>query len=269
MKTMNDDRIFRSTRLVAVMVVPFLVLAFIILYFMPHSTGTRFAWEIKPDMTAAFMGAGYLGGSWLFLNAIWGKRWHRVAPGFLPVTAFTVCMLLTTALHWERFDLSHRPFQIWLILYIVTPFLIPFLWYRNRGTDPHTLESGGLVVPLGARWGLGLLGGLLLGFAASAFVVTDFIIDLWPWALTPLTARIMGGWFALLGVGGILIAREYRWSGWRVGLQAIAIWQILVLIGALMNAADFTNGLANWYLAGIVVVLAGMTVLYVTMEMRR
>ena len=208
MNTGQDDRIFRSTRVVAVLVVPFLVLAFLILFFMPETSGTRFAWEIKPSMTAAFMGAGYLGGSWLFLNVIWGKRWHRVAPGFPAVTAFTVAMLLVTALHWERFDLSHRPFQIWLVLYVVTPFLVPFLWWRNRVTDPHTPEPDDVVVPPAARWGLGLLGALLLGFAVFAFVRPESMAALWPWQLSPLTARIMGGWFALLGVGGIVIARE-------------------------------------------------------------
>ena len=269
MNTGQDDRIFRSTRVVAVLVVPFLVLAFLILFFMPETSGTRFAWEIKPSMTAAFMGAGYLGGSWLFLNVIWGKRWHRVAPGFPAVTAFTVAMLLVTALHWERFDLSHRPFQIWLVLYVVTPFLVPFLWWRNRVTDPHTPEPDDVVVPPAARWGLGLLGALLLGFAVFAFVRPESMAALWPWQLSPLTARIMGGWFALLGVGGIVIARETRWSGWRVGLQAIAIWQVLVLLGALLNQADFPGGLANWYLLSVVVVLLGMAVLYGLMERER
>ena len=37
---------------------------------------------IQPNMTAMFMGAGYIGGSWLFLNAVFGRRWHRVAPGY-------------------------------------------------------------------------------------------------------------------------------------------------------------------------------------------
>lgn len=269
MNQVQDDRIYRSTRVVAALVVPFLVLAFLILFFMPETSGTRFAWEIKPNMTAAFMGAGYLGGSWLFLNAVWGKCWHRVAPGFPPVTAFTICMLLVTALHWERFDLGHLPFQIWLVLYVVTPFLIPFLWWRNRVTDPHTLEAGDVVVPPAARWGLGLLGVLLLGFALFAFVAPQSLVSMWPWQLTPLTARIMGGWFALLGVGGIVIARELRWSGWQVGLQAIAIWHVLVLLGALLNAGDFPGGLANWYLASVVLVLLGMAVLYVRMEMQR
>lgn len=269
MTIVQDDRIFRSTRIVAAVVVPFLVLAFVILYFFPETTGARFAWQINPPMTAAFMGAGYLGGSWLFLNTIWGKRWHRVAPGFLPVTAFTIAMLLATILHWDRFDLSHLPFQIWLVLYVVTPFLVPYIWWRNRVTDPGTPEEDDVYVPAVARWGLGALGAGLLVFAVVAFVWPDFVINLWPWTLSVVTARILGGWFALLGVGGLVISRDTRWSAWRVGLQAIAIWHVLVVIAAFINRADFPNGLLNWYLVSVVVVLAGMAVLYALMEQRR
>jgi len=61
----TDDRILPITRIVAVIVVPFLWLAFLILFFTPDLSGERFAWAIKPHMTAMYLGAGYLGGSWL------------------------------------------------------------------------------------------------------------------------------------------------------------------------------------------------------------
>lgn len=265
----RDDRIFRSTRLVAAAVVPILALAFGILYFVPDTTGRNFAWPIVPNMTAMFMGAGYLGGSWLFVNTALGKRWHRVAPGFLPVTAFTACMLLATILHWDRFTHGNLGFQLWLALYVVTPFLIPFLWQRNRVTDPGTPEADDVVVPAAARWSLAALGVVLLAFAVLAYVAPSQVIALWPWQLTPLTARILGGWFALLGVGGLVIGRESRWSAWRVGLQAIGIWHVLVVVASLLSPQDFPGGLLNWYLISVVVVLLSMAGLYVLMERQR
>lgn len=266
MHLLRDDRIFRSTRVVAAIVVPFLLLAFLILFFFPEQSGTRFAWQIQPNMTAAFMGAGYLGGSWLFLNVVFGRRWHRVAAGFLPVTAFTVAMLLVTVMHWDRFDLSHFPFQLWLILYIATPFLVPYIWFRNRATDPGAPEADDRVVPAYARHGLRWLGIGLVVFAIVGFIWPTWVAGLWPWALSPVTARILSGWFILLGVGGIVIAQDARWSAWRVGLQSIGLWHVLVLVAALMNASDFTTGLFNWYLVSVVAVLVGMLVLYVQME---
>lgn len=269
MNTVKDDRILPATRLVAAIVVPILMLAFIILYIFPETTAERFAWQIKPDMTAAFMGAGYLGGAWLFLHAVFGHRWHRVAAGFLPVAAFTSCMLLATILHWDRFDLSHFPFILWLILYAVTPFLLPFLWWRNRATDPGTPEQDDVVVPQGAQWALAALGVVLLASALFAFVAPESFAAMWPWQLTPLTARIMGGWFVLLGVGGLVIARDSRWSAWRVGLESIGLWHILVLLAAFLNQADFPGGLFNWYLIAVALVVIGMVVLYLVMESRR
>ena len=76
----------------------------------------------------------------MFVFAIFGKRWHRVKAAFPPVTTFTIAMLLATFLHWDRFDIEHFPFQLWLILYIITPFLIPYLWLKNRVTDPGAPE---------------------------------------------------------------------------------------------------------------------------------
>ncbi len=265
----TDDRILPLTRIVAGAVVPVLILAFLILYFTPERSGERFAWSIQPGMTAMFMGAGYLGGAWLFVHAATGRRWHRVAPGFLPVTAFTAAMLAATVLHWDRFDPGHFPFVLWLALYVITPFLIPLLWLLNRGAEPGTPEAGDVVVPRFAGLGLLILGLLLLTFAAAGFASPGWMIGIWPWALTPLTARVLSGWFALLGVGGIVIGRESRWSSWRTGLQSIGLWQLLVLAAAVVRSGDFPAGLANWYLASVAAVVAGMLILYVAMERRR
>lgn len=262
----SEDRIRPFTRIVAAVIVPFLVLAFVILYFFPHLSGERFAWEIQPPMTAMFMGAGYLGGSWLFINAIIGRRWHRIAPGFLPVTTFTVAMLLATILHWDIFQPDHFPFILWLALYVVTPFLVPLVWLLNRPADTGEPEEDDLVVPTVARWALGALGVVLLGFALLGFIRPTWLIDLWQWPLSPLTARIMSGWLALMGVGGVVISTDVRWSAWKVGLQSIGLWHLLVVIAAVIRRADFHNGLANWYLVSVLVVLLGMGVLYGMME---
>lgn len=269
MVTQRSDAIYPLTRFVAALVVPFLVLAFIILYFFPQLSGERFAWDIQPALTAVYMGAGYIGGAWLFLNVIFGKHWHRVAAGFPAVTAFTAAMLLATILHWQRFDLDHLPFQLWLALYLLTPLLVPALLIYNRKTDNRMPEADDLVVPIFARWGLGFLGLLLLIFAVVGFILPDLVIRVWPWTLTPLTSRVISGWIALLGVGGIVIASESRWSAWRIGLQSIAIWHILVIAGAVVHRGDFQAGFLNWYTLSVLIVILLMSVLYIRMEIRR
>ena len=42
---MRDDRLFRSTRILGIVIVPFLLVAFGLLYFFPDDTGDYFAWD--------------------------------------------------------------------------------------------------------------------------------------------------------------------------------------------------------------------------------
>jgi hypothetical protein len=67
--------------------------------------------------------------------------------GGLAFTASTVAMLLATVLPWSRFDPTHFFFQLWLILYAITPVLIPWLWWRNRATYPGAPEMVDVRVP--------------------------------------------------------------------------------------------------------------------------
>jgi hypothetical protein len=265
----QDDRILFQTRLVLIVVVPFLLLAFLILYFFPVLSGEHFAWEIRPSMTARFIGAGYLSGAYLFLYTIFGRRWHRIKAAFPPVTTFTVAMLLATVLHWDRFDLSHFPFQLWLIFYIITPFLVPYLWIKNRSTESETSERNDVPVPAWVR-SIFLVSGVIgIAITLFMFITPQTMIPIWPWALTPLTARVLGGWFAFLGIGGLYISRDPRWSAWRVPMQSITFWGILILIGAFMNPQDFTAGLWNPFTIGTATVILSLLVFQVWMETQR
>jgi hypothetical protein len=262
----QDDRIRPLTRIVAAIIIPFLVLAFIILYLFPHLSGQRFAWEIVPNMTAAYMGAGYLGGAYLFAQALVGRRWHRVSAGFPGVTAFTVAMLLATLLHWSRFDPGHFPFQVWLVLYVITPVLVPLVWLYNRSTDAGSPEPGDVRVPGAVRVLVLAAGTGLILMAIAGLAFPQLLIRLWPWALTPLTARVLAGWGALLGVGAVFIASEARWSAWRVPLESIASWHALVLAAAVMHRQDFTSGLVNWYTLSVAATLLAIGLLYFGLE---
>jgi hypothetical protein len=264
-----NDRIHQVTRLVSVIVVPFLWLAFLILFFNPDSTGEQFAWAIKPHMTALYLGAGYLGGSWLFINAIFGKHWHRIQGGFLPITTFTWFMIFATFLHWDRFAHGHLGFTLWLILYVVTPFLVPAIWFYNRKTDSGEPEENDITISSTVGWILKIIGAGGLIFAVVGFIYPEFAIQVWPWTLTLLTARVMCGWIALLSVGAFTMSNEIRWSGWKIPLQSIAIWHILVFVAAFMNPADFKTGLVNWYTIAIGVMLVGIFIFYPIMEIRR
>ena len=76
----TDDRILGSTRVVAALIIPFLVAAFVILYLLPDSTDRLFAWTIVPRMSALLMGAGYASGIYFFTRVVRAPRWHWCCP---------------------------------------------------------------------------------------------------------------------------------------------------------------------------------------------
>jgi len=257
------------TRIVAAIIIPFLVAAFIILYFFPDQSGQRFAWEINPAMTAVWMGAGYLGGAYFFLRVLIGKKWHRVSAGFWGVTAFTWTMLLTTLLHWSRFDLGHLPFQIWLVLYVVTPFLVPFVWWYNESVADTPPEADDVMVPAAARTGMALVGVFMLASCLIAYILPDLAISFWPWPLSPVTVQIMGGWFALMGLGALVTAQKKRWSSWRYEVESIIfVWHALVLIAAFVHRSDFKPGGAWFFIAEVAAIIA-LLAFYISMERRK
>jgi hypothetical protein len=85
---MRDDRVFPETRALGAIIVPFLVVAFALLYLFPDDTRHWFAWDVQPTLTPLMMGAGYIAGAYFFVRVARETRWHRIQVGFLPVTAF-------------------------------------------------------------------------------------------------------------------------------------------------------------------------------------
>jgi len=270
-KGVRDDRILRETRVVSFIIPPFLIVAFIMLYFFPDNTEQLFAWTIKPSMTPLIMGAGYAAGGYFFVRAIMASRWHLLSLGFPAITAFTWFMALATLLHFDKFNHNHISFYAWLILYIVTPILVPIIWWRNRATDPHVLESSDVAVPQWVRMATGIVGAVLFLIALFLFIFPNTAISIWPWTLTPLTARVVAGWFALPGVVGMAFATDVRWSSWRITLQSQIAGVVLILIGVVRAWSNFdTSKLSTWlFVAGMIMLMAALTYLYVAMEALR
>ena len=227
----KDDRVLKATRVLGAVIVPFLLVAFSLLYLFPGDTAHWFAWSIKPRMTPLIMGAGYIAGAYFFLRVVTASHWHRVHLGFLPVTAFTIFMAIATFSHLDKFDKDHVAFWIWVVLYVVTPVLVPLTWLRNRATDPGTLEADDRYLPPRVRAAVGAVGAAQSAVAAVLLLSPSTMIDIWPWTLTPLTAQVLGGWFALPGVVAIMMALDGRWSAIRITLESQVLGIALILLG--------------------------------------
>ena len=267
----SDDRILRETRWMAATVAPLLFVAFVILSLWPDNTAQLFAWTIKPSMTALLLGAGYCSGAYLLTRVCLAKHWHQVAIAILPLTAFVWLTAIATALHWDRFNHSHAMFVIWVVVYAITPFLIPSLWLRNRSADPGTPDADDAVVPRPVRTLLAIAGVAELAIALFMFVLPDATIGIWPWTLTPLTAQVISAWFAMPGISALLMARDPRWSASRILVQGGALLAALILVSIARAWSDFdqANPLTWAYLGLIVLTLVGFCALYIGLEARR
>lgn len=234
----RDDRILPLTRWTALVVVLVLLTAFILLYLFPARTEELFAWTIRPPITPMLMGAGYAAGAYFFVRAFLSRRWHEVALAFPAITVFCWFMAAATLLHWDRFNHQHPSMWLWASVYALTPFVLPVIWLINRRTDPGP-SPGDVLIPRFARTGMGALGVVNLLVSLWLFFLPESAIPIWPWALTPLTARVLAGWFALPGAGSLLMAFEPRWGAWKIILEGVVLYAGLLLIGIVRGWADF------------------------------
>jgi hypothetical protein len=241
------------TRVVAGFLVLILVDAAQLLAFYPDRTDTLWAWTIQPPLTAMLLGSVYAAGAYFFVRVVLGASWERVAAGFPAIALFVWMAAIATALHLDRFHDDSLPFAAWAALYVTTPFLVPYLYLRNRR---RLLPGSPLPRPL--RLALGGAGGAVVALALVLFAVPSAAIDNWAWTLTPLTARITATVLALYGATWLAVA----WNGTREGavipLQAHAIGLALVLVALARgeDAVDWGNPIAPV----VVAVTAGMMI---------
>jgi hypothetical protein len=263
----RDDRVLAPTRWVSAAIVPVLVAAFVILYLFPARTRQLWAWTIHPRMSAMIMGAGYVSGAYLFVRAATVKQWHRVGVGFVATTVFTSILMVTTLLHWDRFNHDHVSFWAWLLLYFTTPFLLPWLWATNRRTDPGVIAAGDLAVPRPLRLLMGTVGALILAFVTVMFVWPAAVIDVWPWQLTPTTARSVSAFLAFPAVTWLWFLFDERWSSFRITQQTAGLGMFLIALAALRAGDEFTSGAAQaFYVGALAAALAFVVLLHVVLD---
>lgn len=132
---------------------------------------------------------------------------------------------IDTLLHLDRLHfaspelLARAAAWFWTAVYVVVPVamlaLLP-LQERVPGGDPPRLVP----LPRGLSAALAVQGSLLLAVGAVLFAVPAAQAVLWPWQLTPLTARTVGSWLIAFGFAAVLALRERDLE--RLELAAIA-----------------------------------------------
>jgi len=126
-----------------------------------------------------------------------------------------------------------------------------------------------LLLPPPARWVIGGVGLLAVAAGGFLFLAPGRAIDTWPWLLTPLTSRALGAMF-MLGLAGIGVLFDSRWSASRLMLQVQIFMMVVILVAAARASDEFdtANAMTWLLLAGFVSALVGAIALSVTMDRR-
>lgn len=210
-----------------------------VLYLFPNDTGTYFAWTIQHPLTPVFMGASYLAGLGNLI-AVRADRWSLARVQMPAIITFTITMLLATLLHIPIFNWSHPVAWAWLAVYVISPIAAVIVWMQmERGFELPEFSSRRLPPSCSSvMLAFALVHGLI---GLALFAIPGQTASLWPWSLTPLTARVIGGWWASAAALDIMLARQKTLHTARVGLFANMLITSLLVIGVLLHVNDL-NG---------------------------
>ena len=224
------------------------------LYLLPSLAKDYYAWAIQPPINAAFMGAGYAAGIVATgLGFFVTRHWRSVRPLMTAFFGLGLTLLLATLLHWGRFKWGYPLTWIWTLVYLLIPISAVVIWRwheRNQAVlppDPR-LEH--------VRLSSLVLGALLGVFALTLFAVPQIFLEVWPWQMTPLLARVFSGWYLLvalffLTVGfGLRQAREIP-----IAYLTTVAWSVLSLLLLVLYPESLRAGWGLWAWAGLHIVL--------------
>jgi hypothetical protein len=207
----------------------------------PANTQTNFAWPIQPVVMAAILGGFYITSAPLFLLPLFARQWEMIRAMILPTALFCTVQLATTFLHWDKFSVGTVPFYIWFASYLLPPpiFVAAYLWHQRKASS-KPLESDS-TLPIWLKGLLVTLGGFLTLAAILVFFYPTWLISIFPWQLTPLTARSLSGW--LMVVGTLMLSLSIENNRTRARLATPMF--ILILPALLLQMSRYA-GQVDW-----------------------
>jgi hypothetical protein len=213
------------------------VIAGPILYLLPYDTEAYFAWTIQHPLTPVYMGASYFAGIGNLL-AIRANRWSLARVQLPAIIVFSFLMLVATLLHIPIFNWSHPIAWAWLAVYVVSPIAALTLFVQmERGFRAPTFETQRLPALFSTVMLALTIFYAVIGF--GLFFLPNQTAALWPWSLTPLTSRVIGGWWLSSAALQFMLMKQKTLHTTRVGLFANVLVTSLLLIGALIHRDAF------------------------------
>jgi hypothetical protein len=190
-------------------------------------------------LNARFIAALYLGGGVVILIVAFVRRAVDARIALYAFFVITALVLVMTFAYWEEFTTDGVPW-LWLFTYIVDPILAPLALV--------TLGLLGPAEPGGHRLtALFIAEAVVFGASGLALLLApERMVDAWPWALTPLLARVYAAFFLAFAVGAALAAYERRVAAVRPFLIGSLVLVAGTLVASLVHLDAFEHGPGRW-----------------------
>lgn len=239
------------------------LIAGIQLFVLSEQTETYFAWTIQSPLTAATFGGFYFGT--MVFGFLSGREtiWAHVRGPALGLLAFLSTSLIATFLHLDKFHLTSQNWLslavawAWILTYIIVPPMLVvtlILQARIKGNDPQHVSN----MPAWMRVLLLIHGFAGLPFAFLLFFTPQIITPVWPWLLTPLTARAFSAWLIAFSIVDFQTAWENDWQHVKIVTSGYIIFGLL----ALLAIARYTDEVV-WLSVGNIGYLAYLLIMVV------
>jgi len=247
-----------AVRTIQVLLIVNALPAFLVLQAVPDRTSRYFVWTVHPAANARALGVMY-GNAFLLTAASWRPRtWPEVRVAMVVVAPFAVAATVVTFVTLDPF-LAHPHVELayWILMYSTLFFLAPAVLIVNE------VAAGGrlpVAVPV-ARVGRAILvaAACVLGVAGIGLLLRLHpIARFWPFALTPLVARILGVWLTSLGVAHLWAALDGDRDRARPLLIASPLTGVLLALVPLLHHGDVENGVAAYLVLCAVLVAVGL-----------
>ena len=235
----RDDRVLGFTRGLSLFIVPFLLVAWVILYLFPGETTRLWAWTIPSTMTSMTLASAYLGGAYFFLRVQREPRWTAMKaglPGGGPVLRPAGRRHDPALGQVQPRALS---FWLWAGLYFTAPPLVVLAWVRNMRYAAPPAPDEPVLSPV-VRVVVGVVGAGAVLQGAIMFLWPEAVIDAWPWPLTPLTCRVLGA-VLCLAAAGLGAWFDPRWAAFRLMTEVAAVMVTLLLLAAVRARTSSTR----------------------------
>jgi hypothetical protein len=259
----------RSTRAAVGVLLVLAVLNAAFLYLLPARAATGYAWAIRPPISAAFLGGGYLAGVVATALAVLAaRRWRSIQPLAVALVTLSVGLLAATLLHTARFRWGYPPTWVWTAVYALAPVGVVILARRQRAitirpaiADPRLR----LLRVLSLVFGAAMLAGAIALFAFPADLGRD-----WPWPLTTLLAQAIAAWIAMIAAALLWCAYDLRRTHEAfIPYATLGAWCLALLALPALHAGELTRtGAPLLSYLGALIALLALAVLGVTRATR-